>query len=252
MGDWTTGHAEADGVRLHYARTGGAKPPVVLAHGVTDDGPCWAPVASALEADHDLVMVDACGHGRSDAPECGYGPVEQAGDLAAVMAALGLRRPAVLGPSRGAATALAVAGARPDLLGALLLEAPPPGAPPVDEEAGARMCAGFAALTRKTREVLVAEQRAAALGWSEAELGSWANAKRRFACGLLRASTWDGAATVEWPALLARVACPALLMKADPALEALVTAESADRLRALVPGLRVAHVPEAGHNVRRE
>ena len=48
MGDWQTGIVEANGVRLHYTRTGGDKPPVVLAHGVTDDGLCWSPVAAAL------------------------------------------------------------------------------------------------------------------------------------------------------------------------------------------------------------
>ena len=57
-----------NGLKLHYTRTGGAKPPVVLAHGFSDDGLCWTPVAEALAADYDVVMVDARGHGRSAAP----------------------------------------------------------------------------------------------------------------------------------------------------------------------------------------
>ena len=51
-------------------------------------------VAAALAPDYDAIMVDARGHGRSDAPERGYGPAEQAADLAGVIAALGLRAPA--------------------------------------------------------------------------------------------------------------------------------------------------------------
>ena len=70
-------------------------------------------------------MVDARGHGHSDAPERGYGPAEQAEDLAGVIAALGLERPAVLGHSMGAATALVLAGTYPDVPGAILLEDPP-------------------------------------------------------------------------------------------------------------------------------
>ena len=96
----------------------------MLAHGVTDAGPCWTPVAEALAAEYDAIMVDARGHGHSDAPERSYGPAEQADDLAGVTA-LESKRPAVLGHSMGAATALVLAYAHPDLAGAILLEDPP-------------------------------------------------------------------------------------------------------------------------------
>ena len=71
MSSWATGDVTANGIRVHYARTGGAKPLVVLAHGFSDDGRCWAPLAEALEADYEVVMVDARGHGRrrDDSPE---------------------------------------------------------------------------------------------------------------------------------------------------------------------------------------
>jgi len=67
-----------------------------------------------LEADYDVIMVDARGHGRSDGPEQGYGSAEHAGDLASVITGLGLHRPAVLGHSMGAATTLVLAGTYPD------------------------------------------------------------------------------------------------------------------------------------------
>src|SRR4051812_40372919 len=123
--DWHTGFVETNGLRLHYTRRGGDKPPIVLAHGVTDAGPCWTPVADALAAEYDAIMVDARGHGHSDAPEGGYGPADQADDLAGVITALELERPAVLGHSMGAATALVLAGAYSDRVGAILLEDPP-------------------------------------------------------------------------------------------------------------------------------
>lgn len=49
MAEWQSGDVEANGIRLHYTRTGGKGPPLVLAHGVTDDGLCWTPVAEALQ-----------------------------------------------------------------------------------------------------------------------------------------------------------------------------------------------------------
>ena len=45
---WQEDYVETNGLRLHYARTGGDGPPVVLAHGFSDDGLCWTAVAEAL------------------------------------------------------------------------------------------------------------------------------------------------------------------------------------------------------------
>src|SRR5689334_1913015 len=126
MPAWKTGELTANGIRLHYVRTAHAaappKPALVLAHGFSDDARCWTPVAQALEASYDVIMVDARGHGRSEGPETGYGSAEHAADLAGAIGALGLSRPAILGHSMGAATALALAGTYPDLPGTILLE----------------------------------------------------------------------------------------------------------------------------------
>ena len=58
MANWQSGDVVVNGLRLHYTRTGGDKPPFVLAHGFSDDGLCWTPVARQLEADYDVVMID--------------------------------------------------------------------------------------------------------------------------------------------------------------------------------------------------
>jgi N-formylmaleamate deformylase len=255
--DWKTGYVEASGLRLHFTRTGGDKPPIVLAHGVTDAGPCWTPVAEALAAEYDVIMVDARGHGHSDAPERGYGPADQASDLAGVVTALGLEHPAVLGHSMGAATALVLAGTYPDLPGAILLEDPPAWwtgwtatAEATERLAGMRK--RFIGLKQKTREELLADQRAEQPAWSDAELDPWADAKQRFSPNVLSVLDEDNAAGIDWPVILSRITCPALLITADPALGAIVTAESAAILQALVPHLEIAHVPGAGHNIRRD
>jgi N-formylmaleamate deformylase len=254
---WQTGYVETNGLRLHYTRTGGAKPPLVLAHGVTDAGPCWTPVAEALAAEYDAIMVDARGHGRSDAPERGYGPAEQAADLAGVIVGLGLNRLAVLGHSMGAATALVLAGTHPDLPGAILLEDPPAwwtdqtDSPEVTKRRIANRERAIG-LKQRTREDLIAWQRAEQPGWSDAELEPWADAKQRFSPNVLSVYDQDNASNVDWPVLLRRITCPALLIAADPERGAIVTDESAAALKALVPHLQIAHVPGAGHSIRRD
>lgn len=49
---------------LHADRDGHG-PPIVLVHGFTQTGRCWGPEASDLATDHEVIRVDAPGHGRS-------------------------------------------------------------------------------------------------------------------------------------------------------------------------------------------
>jgi N-formylmaleamate deformylase len=257
VNSWQAEFVAADGPRLHYTRTGGDKPPLVLAHGVTDDGLCWSRVAAELAPDYDVVMVDARGHGRSDAPESGYDPGQQADDLAGVIAALGLQKPAMLGHSMGAATTLVLAGTYPDVPGAILLEDPPAWWTDwYDSEDGAsrraEMRTRFFGLKEKTREALLVDQRAEQPEWSDAELGPWADAKERFSPNVLAVLGEENPRRVDWAPLLPRITCPALLITADPDLGGIVTGESAAALKGIVPHLEIGHVPGAGHNIRRD
>ena len=252
---WQSGGVEANGIRLHYTRTGGDKPPIVLAHGITDDGLCWTPTAEVLAHEFDVVMMDARGHGRSEGPVGGYDPLTQADDLAGLITALKLNQPAVLGHSMGAATALMLAGRYPSLPRAILLEDPPPWwlpesvQPASFKQRRAEMRAAFIEVKRKTHEELIAEQRAAKPLWSEAELGPWAEAKLRASFNILLT---DEIAMPDWPATLRRITCPALLITGDPAQGGLVTDESAAALQILMPQLAIAHISGAGHNIRRD
>lgn len=254
MTSWYADKIATNGISLFYTRSGGDKPPVVLAHGFSDDGLCWTPVAEQLEAKFDVIMVDARGHGRSDAPERGYNPIEMAADLAGVITALDLEKPAVLGHSMGGSTAMALAGLYPDLPGAILIE-----------DSGARnYMAGDNAeaqarrrqwreriinLQSKTRAEIVEYARNDMPTWSEAELGPWADAKLRFNTNALNR---DGSGDVDWPHILRSITCPALLLYADQELGGGVTTERATEMQALVPQLEVVHIPGAGHNIRRE
>ena len=254
MAQWYADKIATNGIHAHYTRTGGDKPPVVLAHGFSDDGLCWTPVAQVLEADYDVIMVDARGHGRSEAPTAGYGPLEMAADLAGVISALGLHKPAILGHSMGGSTTMALAGHYPDLPGAILIE-----------DSGARnFMAGNSAeaqarlqqwrdrlvnLQSKTRVAVLQQGHADNPTWSDAELDPWADAKLRFN---LNALNRQGDVEIDWDQTLRSITCPALLLIADPERGGGVTRERAAEMQQLTPQLQVVHIPGAGHNIRRE
>ncbi len=251
---WQSVFIIANGIRLHYTRTGGPKPPLVLAHGVTDDGLCWSPLAAALAPDYDVIMVDARGHGLSDAPLEDYGPIEQADDLAGVIQGLDLHSPIVLGHSMGAFTTLVLAARHPELPQATALEDPPPWWDPAFERPFAPdwqtgMRAWITGLQQQPRAALIDAQRMAELSWSDSELGPWADAKLRFNLNVLNQLSDP---QLDWPVLLRQVCCPALLISGDPEKGALVSPHAASLLKDQVRQLSVAHIAGAGHNIRRD
>jgi pimeloyl-ACP methyl ester carboxylesterase len=110
MTNWTTAVCEVNGIDIHYLRTGGSKPPLVLLHGLTGSGACWSTLARALEAEFDVVMPDARGHGNSSTPLNGYSYEDHARDVIGLIQGLGLAAPVLLGHSMGGMTAAGVAG----------------------------------------------------------------------------------------------------------------------------------------------
>jgi pimeloyl-ACP methyl ester carboxylesterase len=256
MAEWFSGDMTANGITIHYYRTGGDKPPLVLCHGATDDGLCWTRVARALEADYDVIMPDARGHGLSAALESGYTPTEQAANLAGLLEALRLYKPAVGGHSMGASTTFFLAATYPDLPRCVILEDPPfwsPGAQMSDEERqarGARMRAEAAAQRAMSREALLAHIGTLRPTWSAEEYGPWADSKMRLSANFSTAPR--PAAGPDWLEALPKITCPALLITADPEEGAIVTPEAAQEAVRRLPSLQVVRLHGAGHNIRRE
>jgi pimeloyl-ACP methyl ester carboxylesterase len=124
MPGWKTGICKANGIDVHYLRTGGDKPPVVLLHGLMLNGACWTPLARALEKDYDVIMPDARGHGNSSAPDHGYSYDNLAADVMGLIDTLGLSTPVLLGHSMGGMTAAVVASRNPKRLLGLILADP--------------------------------------------------------------------------------------------------------------------------------
>ena len=104
---------------LHAERLGHG-PRIVLVHGFTQTGRSWGAVAEDLAVDHEIVLVDAPGHGAS---------ASVAADLVTGALLLGeAGGPGVyVGYSMGGRLALHLALARPNLVHALVLIGATPG-----------------------------------------------------------------------------------------------------------------------------
>ena len=128
---FTSRFVETDGLRQHVV-VGGAGPPLLLVHGWPENWYAWRLLMPALARDFEVIAVDQRGIGLSDKPEDGYDTGTLAGDLVALMDALGHQRFAVVGHDTGFAISYALAADHPDRVDrAALAEIPgPPGVSP--------------------------------------------------------------------------------------------------------------------------
>ena len=122
MTHWKSGHVERGDVTLAFARTGGAKPPMLLLHGLAASGACWTPVARAFADRFDVIMLDARGHGDSSAPPHGYGYEDHVRDVISVIDGLHLEAPVLVGHSMGGMTAALVASRYPNVARVVLAD----------------------------------------------------------------------------------------------------------------------------------
>ena len=107
------GYIEHAKARIWYS-TYGSGPPVILLHGGLGHSGNWGYQAPALAGrGYRTVLIDSRGHGRStrDAQPLSYELM--AGDVLAVMDVLHLEKPALVGWSDGACTALVLAASDP-------------------------------------------------------------------------------------------------------------------------------------------
>lgn len=250
MAEWQSGKITANGIRIHYLRTGGAKPPLVLSHGITDNGRCWTRVAEVLETTYDVIMPDARGHGLSDAPLGGYSADVMAADLASLMVELGLEPAVLMGHSMGARTSAVVAADYPHLVRAAILEDPPWWDKPSTGDMTSESTVSKArARMAMTFDELLVDQRKRHPTWVDAELLPWAEAKAQLSPNMLHDSTRHNR---DWRQDVSRFSNPVLLLLGDPHLEAIVTVGVAEEAMKLNAHLMVARIQGAGHSIHRD
>ena len=128
---FTSRYIDTGELRLH-AVIGGEGPPLLLVHGWPETWYAWRLLMPALARDFEVIAVDQRGIGLSDKPAGGYDTGTLAGDMVALMDALGHQRFAVVGHDTGFAISYALAADHPDRVDRVALaEIPgPPGVAP--------------------------------------------------------------------------------------------------------------------------
>jgi pimeloyl-ACP methyl ester carboxylesterase len=84
--------AEVNGQRLYYEDTGGDGPAIAFSHGLFMDTTMLAPRVQALRDRHRVITWDERGHGQTGDATGPFTYWDSAGDLAALLAALGIER----------------------------------------------------------------------------------------------------------------------------------------------------------------
>src|SRR5262249_6808271 len=113
-----------DGVRIHYELVGSG-PPLLLHHGSFGSGENWRDFGyvDALSSDHQVILMDARGHGRSDKPHDpgAYDLSLRAMDVTAVLDDIGLATAHYFGYSMGGWIGFGVAKYAPERLRSVIL-----------------------------------------------------------------------------------------------------------------------------------
>lgn len=239
-----TGVCDTNGIHIHYLRTGGSKPPMLLLHGLTGSGACWIPLARALEGEYDVVMPDARGHGNSTTPLDGYRYENYACDVVGLIRGLGLTAPILLGHSMGGMTAAVVASQLAAAIRGVILADPTFLSPQRQREVYESDVVDQhrRLLTLDKRDVLAqARVRHAHRRPEFVKLVTEARLKTRI--GALDVLTPPNP---EYHQLVSTIRVPILLVIGD---NGVVSLETARELQNLNPRIRLEQIQDAGHGV---
>ncbi len=252
----------ANRLRLRYVESGSGERTLVLVPGLTANVHSFdGLLAAGLDRGLRVLAFDARGRGLSDKPDAGYTMADHAADLLGVFDALGLERVCLGGHSFGGLLAYYMAANHPERIErTVILDAPAEVDPAILDQIApslARLERTFASW-REYDELIRSFPYWDVFQWNDqiqayyradAEELSDGTVRARCRPGHIRAVI-EGELEVDWPTVLARVACPALLIRATepfgpPGFGPILTAESARHSMAL---MRDARLVEVGGN----
>ncbi len=242
MRSWNSLYCEANGIKIHYTRTGGDKPPIILLHGLMTNGLCWTTLARGLENEYDVIMPDARGHGKSSAPEFGYGYEDQANDAAGLIKALKLPPPLLLGHSMGGMTAAVLASRKPNLLKGLVLADPSFISPKLQREVyDSDVADKHREILKMSLDEVIADGRARHPGRPQETIELFARARLQTCMSAFEVLTPPNP---DYKQLVSQIDVRTLLVIGD---KGVVSLAAAGELQHLNSGLKIEQIREAGH-----
>lgn len=242
MGNWKSAVCHVNNITIHYTRTGGEKPPVILLHGLMTNGLCWTTLARALETDYDVIMPDARGHGQSAVPDYGYRYDDLANDVIGLIEALQLLAPALIGHSMGGMTAAVIAARQPCPLQKVVLADPPFISTKVQREVrDSDVAHEHKKILSLTLEEVIADARARHPHRSSEILELFARARLQTSMAAFDILTPP---YPDFQEVMRKIDIPCLLVFGDKGI--VTPAIAADLKR---PNIQVTQLPNAGHNL---
>jgi pimeloyl-ACP methyl ester carboxylesterase len=249
---------QARGLSFHYVEWGAVtKPPMLCLHGITQTAHSWDEVAAALAGDYRVLCLDQRGHGDSDwAPDGDYTRQTQAADLEAISGALALPPFILAGMSMGGINAITFTARHPEKVRALIIV-------DVSPEVQARGVENIRSFIQAADELDSFEEFVERAHQFNPRR-SLENLRSRLSHNLKQLAsgkwTWKYDKALRSPergfqasALLnlwddvRAIRCPTLIIKGGES--DILSAESAAKLQAAIPGSCLAEVPGAGHSV---
>nr|MDO8117752.1 alpha/beta hydrolase [Candidatus Sigynarchaeota archaeon] len=250
---WKQDFVETNDIKLYYHRTGGNKTPIVLLHGITDNGLCWTRVARCLEKDFDVIMVDARGHGHSAVGKTDFSFELMADDVSVLIRELNLVSPILMGHSMGGQVATIVTAKYPELVSRLVLEDPAYFLKGFRKFLVKLILPVFLWSARKNGDKTVEQIEKMCKKrnptWTDDEVQPWAVAQQEFGKNVQKGRLGKVNLSVTWHEIFPKVTCPALLIIPS---NGVLTLKDAKTIQPSFGDARIAFIPNSGHSIRRE
>lgn len=240
-------YVDASGTRLHYLDYGGTAEPLLLIPGITMPAKTWDFVSRRLAERCRVLAVDLRGRGLSDRGRPGDHTLPTyAGDVASIIAAEGLGRPAIVGHSLGARVATALGVLHPQARGPVVVIDPPlsgPGRDPYPTPLSEFLQALEAARAGTAAEAIAARYPS----WSREQVES--RAAWLSTCDETAVSeSYANFSSEDFWSYWAVLAPPATLIYGADSPDFLDRSRISELARAN-PNARIQAVPDAGHMI---
>ncbi|WP_207420661.1 alpha/beta fold hydrolase [Desertivirga brevis] len=276
---WSDAYAFANGIRIHYYRAipQPGKPVMVMVHGVTDNGLCWATLAEKLQERFDIYMLDARGHGLSDPFTNTDNGETLVKDVVEFVKGMKLQNPILVGHSMGAATVMRVGAEYPTIGSAIIMLDPllrarsggpsiaARGVPDRNPQAQKAAPAGtpnnrlsvsmfgnpetLVSQNNYSFEDLVATGHRQNPLWGTTDVQYWALSKKQYHGPYTAEASQAMTGTMNIGNSLTKINVPAIILKADASPE---VRKSNDEAAAVMPKGKLIHMDGAGHNLHHD
>ena len=262
-GDLQQKNFEGRAVRLHYAEGPPNGPPLVLLHGTTRDHSSFSVLFPDLVARFHVFAVDLRGHGESGRVKGGYRVLDMAEDIAEFLSAAIPSPAAVFGHSLGAMIGLCAAADHANVSALIAGDSMI-----TPSNLSAMYDSIFSQLHRLVLRCQSVEELASGIGQIQIHVPGirelihldeipantsnnllvWARTAFRTDPECLRMAV-DRSAYAGWDPekILPRIACPVLLLQANPELDALLSDSDLALAKRLLPRAEHITFPLLGH-----